>query len=82
MCIKVEFKEYKPWAGAVDTMDYLREKGVTREKLEAVLEDYFPETPEDVEVNDLLWFYPEDVYRALGIPGPDEDELEEGEDEE
>lgn len=76
MYIKVAFSEYRPWSGAKDTMEYLREKGVSMDQLEAVLEDFFTLPPTDTEVNDLLWFDPEAVCHALGILWMDEEEDE------
>lgn len=76
MRILMDFTEaYKPWCGAKDTMDYLREQGITSKKLEAALEESFDgRTPTDTDVNDFLWFGPEILYEFLGLKNPDEDE--------
>ena len=81
MRISKDFSEYKPWSGAVDTMERLEEKGITMEQLENALEDIFcaygDDTVDECHVNDLLWFEPEVVYECLGISEDDDDDDDE-----
>ena len=82
MQVKVDFSEYKPWAGAVSTYNDIV-KRVGLEELESALEGIFEgEDPEDVQINDLLWFEPEIIYDALGISDDEEEDDEEEEDSE
>ena len=67
-----EFSEgFTPWSGAVSTYERIeREAGL--EALERALEDIFgEETPTDTQINDVLWFEPETLYRALGMKPDD-----------
>lgn len=75
------FSSYTPWSGAVDTWENL-EKYDKLDTLEAILDDiyYNSEIGEGVinetELNDLLWFQPEDVYEWVGLYyNPDTDEV-------
>lgn len=77
MQVKVDFQDYKPWSGAVSTYNDIVER-VGIDKLESALEEIFcGEDPEDVKINDLLWFEPETVYDALGISMDEEEEDDE-----
>ena len=65
-----EFSEgFEPWSGAVETYNrIIEEKGL--EALENALEQLFEggeEPPTDTQINDLLWFEPEAVYKLLGM---------------
>ena len=74
MQVKVDFNEYKPWSGAVCYYNDIVER-VGLYRLESALEEIFErEDPEDVKINDLLWFQPEVVYNALGIKMDEEED--------
>ena len=65
-----EFSEgFQPWSGAVSTYDrIIEEKGL--DALENALEQIFEggeEPPTETQINDLLWFEPETVYKLLGM---------------
>lgn len=67
-----EFSEgFTPWSGAVSTYERIeREAGL--DALERALEEVFGEkTPTDTEINDILWFEPETLYKALGMKPDD-----------
>lgn len=85
-----EFDGYQPWAGAVDTVDTLREHNKLEEAW-AFIEDYFDgicDYVSETSLNDFLWFEPEYIYEAVGLtedgeePDDEDDEDDEDEDEE
>jgi len=58
--------QFKPWSGAVDTFNRIKEAELLSE-LESQLEELYPEGMTDTELNDLLWFDEESVYEWLGM---------------
>ena len=83
--IVIGLDKFTPWAGAVDTFDYiLSEYGY--DAMERVLEDLFPDGCTDVELNDLFRF-DDEIYNLFGVKDPyaedeedDEEEVEEDDD--
>jgi len=75
MMLQVDFSEYEPWSGAVDTFEKIKEEDKL-EELEYMLEELYPEGMTDTQLNDLLWFDSEWVLEQLGIVEEDEDEEE------
>lgn len=75
--LTIDFGQYKPWSGAVDTWENL-ERFDKIDLLEQILDDtyYNEEAGEAVmsetELNDLLWFEPETVYEWVGLYYNDE----------
>lgn len=75
--ITTDFRNFKPWSGAVDTWNEL-EKWDKIDLLEQILDDtyYNEEAGEAVlsetELNDILWFEPETVYEWVGLYYNDE----------
>lgn len=70
--LTIDFGQYKPWSGAVDTWDNL-ERFDKIDLLEQILDDtYYDENAgeavlSETELNDLLWFEPETVYEWVGL---------------
>ena len=65
-----EFSDgFKPWSGAVENYErIIREKSPA--ELEKALEQIFDDEdnpPTETQINDLLWFEPEEVYKILGM---------------
>lgn len=65
-----EFSEdFEPWSGAVENYErIIREK--SPEELEKALAQIFDDEdnpPTETQINDLLWFEPEEVYKILGM---------------
>ena len=56
--------QFKPWSGAVDTFNRIKEAELLSE-LESWLEELYPDGMTDTELNDLLWFDDETVYKWL-----------------
>ena len=75
--LTIDFGQYKPWSGAVDTWDNL-ERFDKIDLLEQILDDtYYNEAAgeailSETELNDLLWFEPETVYEWVGLYYNDE----------
>lgn len=60
---------FKAWSGGKDTLDDLLKHGVVDEA-EEYIEMIFTareELPTDTEINDVLWFEREDIYKYCGI---------------
>ena len=61
-----ELGDYTPWSGARSTWDLIEKAGKI-DALDDVLADLFPEGIGMTELNDILWFEPEEILEALGI---------------
>ena len=70
---ETSLESFEAWSGAVDTLDRVREAGKCDE-LESILEDLYPDGMSETELNDLLWFEPETVFKWLGIEEEEEEE--------
>ena len=58
---------FNAWSGAIDTLEIIKEHGKIKE-LEWLLEDLFcDETPTETQINDLLWFDDEYIFKQLNI---------------
>jgi hypothetical protein len=92
-CIKMKIYEEKSlanfefWSGAKDTVKYLTYDEL--EKIEAILEDAYPEGMSDTQINDIFWFEEDWIAEMLGYSDfeelmhrDDEEEEEEEEEEE
>ena len=76
MKLTIDFSEYCPWSGAIDTWEKIEDAGKL-DALEAVLEDCYPDGMSTTELNDLLWFDPETVFDWLDIKTDEEEEEKE-----
>jgi len=73
----VDFSDYKPWSGAVDTYDLIRDADKL-DDLEAYLEECYPDGITATQINDILWFDGDQVLSYLGLgDAEDEDEIDE-----
>ena len=63
---EISLENFEAWSGAVNTLDRIRNAGKCDE-LEAMLEELYPDGMTSTELNDLLWFEPEQVYEWCGI---------------
>lgn len=60
---------FKAWSGGKTTLDDLLEHGVVdgaEEYIEMIFADR-EELPTDTEINDILWFERDEIYRYCGI---------------
>ena len=76
---ELNFSQFKPWSGAVETFNRVLEEGKEAEA-EGLLESMYPDGLTETELNDLLWFESEWLLESLGI-AEDEDEDEDEDDE-
>ena len=59
-------ESFKAWAGALDTLNTVRERG-GMDILTTMCEDIFSgDIPTEVQINDWLWFDSDFIYQALG----------------
>ena len=59
-------ESFKAWAGALDTLNTVRELG-GMDILTTICEDIFSgDIPTEVQINDWLWFDSDFIYQALG----------------
>ena len=77
---------FKAWSGGKDTLDNLWAHDVvdTAEEYINMIMDYREELPTQTEINDILWFERDEIYRYCGIYNAvyNEDDEEEEEEEE
>lgn len=66
MKLYIDFDEFEPWAGAVETWEKIKEANKIDE-LEFYLDDIYPKGMTDTQLNDLLWFESDTVFDWLGI---------------
>lgn len=72
--------DFEAWSGARETLQHIIDEGGC-DRLEAVLEDLYPDGMTDTQLNDILWFEPEWCYEMAGVSDPyadDDEEDEEG----
>jgi len=67
------FDSYKPWSGAIDTYETIKNAGKLDE-LEAIIDDLYPEGIDETQLNDILWFEDDWLYETLGIEGEVDEE--------
>ena len=70
---EISLEDFKAWSGAVDTLDRVKEADKCDE-LESILDDMYPEGMSETELNDFLWFEPEQIYDWLSIEEEEEEE--------
>lgn len=63
---EMSFESFEAWSGAVDTLNTLKDKDLC-DRLEAILEDLYPDGMTDTELNDLLWFEEDAIAEWLGF---------------
>ena len=81
MQLRINFNRYRPWEGAVNTLNKIRSAGKL-DAFEAALDELYPDGMDEGKLNDLLWFEPDYCLSLIGLPGEDEDIEEDEEDEE
>ena len=67
--VEESLSDFKAWSGGKDTLDDLWAHDVV-DKAEEYIEMIFAdreELPTDTEINDILWFERDEIYRYCGI---------------
>ena len=72
----VDFSDYKPWSGAVDTYELIKDADKLDE-LEAYFEELYPDGITTTQINDILWFDSEEVLKYLGLGDEEDEEMDE-----
>ena len=63
----ISVSAFPAWSGGKDTLDEVVERGA-EDRLTELIEMVFEgSVPEDVEINDFLWFERDYIYRELGF---------------
>ena len=72
----IDFSDYKPWSGAVDTYELIKDADKLDE-LEAYFEELYPDGITATQINDILWFDSEEVLKYLGLGDAEDEEIDE-----
>ena len=72
----IDFSDYKPWSGAVDTYELIKDADKLDE-LEAYFEELYPDGITATQINDILWFDSEEVLKYLGLGDEEDEEMDE-----
>lgn len=72
----VDFSDYKPWSGAVDTYELIKDADKLDE-LEAYFEELYPDGITATQINDILWFDGKEVLKYLGLGDEEDEEIDE-----
>ena len=72
----IDFSDYKPWSGAVDTYELIKDADKLDE-LEAYFEELYPDGITATQINDILWFDGEEVLKYLGLGDVEDEEIDE-----
>ena len=72
----IDFSNYKPWSGAVDTYELIKDADKLDE-LEFYLEELYPDGITATQINDILWFDSEEVLKYLGLGDEEDEEIDE-----
>lgn len=72
----IDFSDYKPWSGAVDTYELIKDADKLDE-LEFYLEELYPDGITATQINDILWFDSEEVLKYLGLGDEEDEEMDE-----
>lgn len=75
MKLIMDFSDYTPWSGAIDTYSLI-DYHDKLEELDELITECFPDGLTVTELNDVLWFNKDWVLANLGIEDDDNDELE------
>ena len=75
--------DFSPWSGAVETYNKLIEAGKADEFVDQIEQVFAGEEVSVTEINNMLWFEPEECFRLVGLDkdGNEKSDEEEEEDE-
>ena len=65
---EINLRDFDAWSGAVETKERIISEGKV-EEFESLVEEMFENGLTDTELNDLLWFDEEWLFRQLRIYG-------------
>ena len=75
--------DFKPWSGAVDTYNKLIQAGKEEKFIDQLAHVFAGEDVSETEINNMLWFVPEECFKLVGLDkdGNEKSDEEEEEDE-
>ena len=75
--------DFEPWSGAVETYNKLIEAGKEEEFVDQLEQVFAGQDVSDTDINDMLWFEPEECFKLVGLDkdGNEKNDEEEEEDE-
>ena len=62
----IDFSDFKPWSGAVDTYDKIANANKL-DDFEAMIDELYPDGIGETELNDWLWFDGDELLKELNI---------------
>lgn len=62
----ITLEEFNAWSGAIDTKQVIIDNNKEAD-FEYLIEELYPEGIEETQLNDILWFDADWVYRQLNI---------------
>ena len=67
--VEESLRDFKAWSGGKDTLDDLWAHDVVDKAEEYIdmIMDCWEELPTQTEINDILWFERDEIYRYCGI---------------
>ena len=63
--VEDSLNNFNAWSGGKDTLDELTSEQV--DEVEELINEVFPDTPTDTEINDFLWFERDTIAQHLGF---------------
>ena len=72
----IDFSDYKPWSGAVDTYELIKDADKLDE-LEAYFEELYPDGITATQINDILWFDSDEILKYLELGDEEDEEMDE-----
>ena len=72
---ETSLRNFDAWSGAKDTKETIL-NARKEDDFESYIEELYPDGCTDTELNDLLWFESEEIFKYLGIEEEEEEEEE------
>lgn len=70
---EIELRQFDAWSGAKDTQETIINSG-NSENFDNLVSELYPEGIADTDLNDLLWFESDWLYKQLGIDSDEEEQ--------
>lgn len=69
-------RNFDAWGGARDTQERIISEGKADE-FDSLIEEMYPDGLSETQLNDILWFEEDWIFKCLGITEDEEEETEE-----